>query len=367
MSQKVLFVLCFLSVVFYSSGDRSGRVKKDQCLDDIMTMISIHDNLDRLSVCAEKHQFHCIESDGLLCKIFNRNFECDGKAFCPKPLLAVEELIDNLRSSSHNFNKVVIEAETQNGKNGSLNFSPKTDFFVNLNQRYTRSLTLTNLNMTRMPPFYKKQEFKNIAVSGNNIEQLESHSFFDLPSLVSLDLQYNKIQRLAERSFEKLDILEELNLSNNLLRVLNKNAFVDLRNLKTLSVSNNQLHFIHTDVPRQTASLINLDLSSNEFEEMPDLQEHQNLEFLALNQNRIKKFFCDDRIQSLKKLEIIELNDNNISEFSCDLNRHLPALYSVLLNRNQLTSLSQASFFEYLKLNKGLTIKGKFLFFIVML
>ena len=221
--------------------------------------------------------------------------------------------------------------------------------------------------MTRMPPFYKKQEFKNIAVSGNSIEQLEPYSFFDLPGLVILDLQYNKIQRLAERSFSKLDILEELNLSNNLLRVLNKNAFVDLKNLKTLSVSNNQIHFIHTDVPRQTASLINLDLSSNELEEMPDLQEHQNLEFLALNQNRIKKFFCDDRIQSLKKLEIIELNDNNISEFSCDLNRHLPALYSVLLNRNQLTSLSQASFFEYLKLNKGLTIKGNFLFFILML
>ena len=359
------FVFVLLSVIVCFGTAQKGD--KRDCPDEIDEMLVKYRDLQELyEYCSDKHQFYCIDYDGLLCTILNLNFDCDAdeKIFCPNPMQAVKGVIDRFHEE-YRFDRVAIKS---NGGNGSL--ALPSDFLDSLKRSFLKVLSLENLNLTSVPPFQKLESLKKITISGNSIDFLETHAFFELPHLISLDLRSNKIQQLATETFAKLDRLDDLILSDNLLKVIPNRAFVDMPSLKTLSISENQLHSIDPNALSEITSLVNLDLSSNAFESKPDLQALENLEFLALNQNQIKKIQCDWMYpgdQPYQKLEILELNDNQISEIACDLNLKLPALYSIVLNRNQLTSLSERSFFNFLssnnaRINKMVAIKGTFFF-----
>ena len=355
-------VLVLLGVIFCVSN--AGQPRDPLCSDNIEVELIVCDSIDQLpSFCISKHQFHCIELDGLLCTIFGLSFDCDAETFCPDPMHGVESVMDRFYKQ-YDFRNVAVKANPNNDRNGSLVLSDR--FLHTLNLVATQSLTLINLNLTSMPQFsgsllVEKQRFlKKITISGNSIERLQTRDFFDLPSLISLDLQSNKIQHLSEQAFGKLENLDELNLSNNLLRVIPVFAFFELPSLKTLSIANNQLHLIEPKVPLQFSSLVNLELSSNQLEDMPELSNLSALEFLAMNKNKIKNVRCD-RIEPLQKLEIIELNDNRIAQFDCNLDR-MPGLYTLLLNRNLFNSLKSGAFFNYLNSGKTLSIKGNLLF-----
>lgn len=359
---SVQFVFVLLSLAF-----SVGR-GVEECPDDIDKMLTKYDDLNQLArYCGAKHQFHCNELDGLLCTILNLDFDCDGQAFCPNPLQAISRLMQRFREKKFGFNNVIIEANMNNGRNGSATLPPA--FLDELDRMESESLTLTNLNLTDLPSIKNRKSLKKITIWGNNIEVLNEHTFYELTSLTSLDLQFNKIKQLTERAFAGLDSLEELNLSNNLLTMIKQRAFYKVPGLRTLTISNNQLHFIDPSVFLEIRSLTHLDLSSNDFEELPQLQDLENLEFLAMNENRLKKVRIE-RLNSssndvlsagypFEKLEIIEFNRNNITEFYCD--PRLPSLYNILLNRNLLTSLDKVSLFDYLNLSKMLAIKGNFL------
>lgn len=374
-SVKYVFVL--LSLIFAVSS--VSGVGEDLCPDDLEKMLTKYNDLDQLArYCGAKHQFHCIELDGLLCTIFNLNFDCDagGKAFCPNPLQAIDRLMNRSHNEQFRFGKVIIEANMNNGRNGSLTLPE--GFLDELDRMESESLTLTNLNMTDLPSFKYRKSLKKITIWGNSIEVLKEHAFFELISLTSLDLQFNKIRQLAQRAFMGLDDLDELNLSNNLLMVIEERAFHKMPNLKTLTISNNQLYLIDSTVFFEIRSLTHLELSSNNFEELPELRELENLEFLAMNDNQLKKVRIErlfpssfnrttpqndilSEVYPFEKLEIIEFNRNNITEFYCD--PELPRLYNILLNRNLLTSLSKDMFFSYLNSSKMLAIKGNFWIF----
>ena len=78
---------------------------------------------------------------------------------------------------------------------------------------------------------------KNLNLSKNQIEHLETLAFHLLPSLETIDLSHNKIVQI--QGFEANLKLEKLNLENNYIRVIE--GIGQLENLETLNISNNRI------------------------------------------------------------------------------------------------------------------------------
>lgn len=149
-------------------------------------------------------------------------------------------------------------------------------------------------------------------VSNNQLTELSSNSFQELPSLQTLRMSGNGISEVMERSFTNLPSLMSIDLSNNPVRWIHDDALMGMAYLRMLSIQTTKLRKLGkmmSDAP----SLHTVNLASNQIEAIEDenFESNRQLQILDLSQNRISKVSAK-AFANLDRLRYLNMNSNPI-------------------------------------------------------
>lgn len=165
--------------------------------------------------------------------------------------------------------------------------------------------------------------------------------FDTFPNLTEVELIYSGIELLEEDDFINATNLQRLHLEGNNIHTIGRAAFTKLTNLSILALPTNQLTKIEDFAFADLKHLVRLNLEQNN---LTGLQQNTfsgltNLLELFLNDNQIATI--EDGALYLEKLEELYLQGNKFKTLSPDLVTGTPALLSIVLSRNQLTSIGE--------------------------
>ncbi|KAM3929857.1 trophoblast glycoprotein isoform 1-T2 [Leptodactylus fuscus] len=178
----------------------------------------------------------------------------------------------------------------------------------------------------------------------------------NLPSYVkNLFITSNQIHRLQEGSFhEVLTNLSNLGLSNNHLQELDRHTFRNLPNLKHLDLSNNKLTNI-SDLSFQvggnlSSPLLELDLSNSLYNESmiffiaSALQNGllSNLQKLDLSGNNLL-YLPTGTFNSLSSIKYLDLSNNSLVSLQSGIFTNLESLETLDLRHNSLKNLKNTT------------------------
>lgn len=160
---------------------------------------------------------------------------------------------------------------------------------------------------------------RDIDLSHNQIEHIDSTMFIELPMITNLNLSNNRLTILPDNTFISVNTLIQLDLSFNPLRANFKELFHYLQKLKYLYLSNtNLLTFPHLPLP----DLLILDMDNANIETVPEKSAEQlgKLRKLTLSGNQIQSI-PSHIWNSLPYLKELDLSNNPI-RVSIHLNIH---------------------------------------------
>lgn len=207
-------------------------------------------------------------------------------------------------------------------------------------------------------------DIKILDLSNNQLTELSSRSFQELPSLQTLRMSGNGIGEILQRSFISLPSLMSLDLSNNPTVYIQDGAFAGLTHLRMLSITNTKITRLGKFL-NDVTSIHTVNMVSNQIDALEDdnFETNEQLRMIDLSQNHIttvsSKVFAN-----LKYLRYLSLSSNPIVsvpvlEFSstilhlvdftnCQLEEvpgKMPAsVADYRLGNNKLTELKAASF-----------------------
>ena len=187
---------------------------------------------------------------------------------------------------------------------------------LNLNNNSLTSATLSN------GLFDHTTKLMHLDIGNNQLETLDYSMFKGLFGLQFLKLSVNRIFKIMPYTFKSQQSLFHLDLSYNLLTALNDNILQGLGNLTELSFAGNRLVSIEYATLSVVPRLLYLNLTDNRFQSVPS------------------------GLGGLNKLSHLDLSNNHITNISVESFRNLTDLASLLLNDNQIVSLS-AHLFKY--------------------
>ncbi|XP_066599210.1 toll-like receptor Tollo [Prorops nasuta] len=181
---------------------------------------------------------------------------------------------------------------------------------------------------------------RELDLSNNSIESLQTAAFSGLTRLHSLDLRGNAISFIADRSFEGLASLGVLKLTDNRLSSLPPELFGDPRNLQEIHLRNNSLNVLPPGLFNELTQLLVLDLSRNELTaewvNAATFTGLVRLVVLDLSSNRIARL--DTTVfRDLYSLQILRLQENVLESLPENTFSALYNLHTLLLSDNRLT------------------------------
>lgn len=239
------------------------------------------------------------------------------------------------------------------------------------------SLEYLNLDFNKIVEFPSEvndtnnnYKLKEIRLSYNYINKVNSIFFKRLSELQSLDLSYNRMQNISERCFASLQNLVYLSLAGNLVEFVAAGAFHNLPKLEILDLQENQLIEFSTEYFRNVsgddvdlavnvshnriATLVGgstifvsiLDLSYNSLEVLPKSFFHSmgsSIRQIVLAHNKLMHI---DNLSfgSLPNLQILSLNNNYINSLKRRTFSNLSSLQILDLSHNKLAQLSIEQF-----------------------
>lgn len=139
-------------------------------------------------------------------------------------------------------------------------------------------------NLTRINRFIPRLATK-IDLSGNDLGEVQSHSFIGMTNLSFLFLNNSNIHVLGNRSFAGLSDLKSLYLDHNYIEELQSDMFAGVTTLTALYLDHNEISYIESGVFDHLASLTTLTLSDNNLKQMNDYLSH-----LAFNIRQLTMF-----------------------------------------------------------------------------
>lgn len=159
-------------------------------------------------------------------------------------------------------------------------------------------------------------EVKILDLSNNQITELSSQSFQELPSLTTLRMSGNRIIEISHRSFISLPSLMSLDLSNNPTVQIEDRAFEGLAKLRMLSITNTKITKLGKSL-RDLSTLHSLNMGSNQIEMIQDenFEGNEELRMLDLSQNQITQISTKAFV-NLKYLRYLSLSSNPIVRVS---------------------------------------------------
>jgi Leucine-rich repeat (LRR) protein len=196
--------------------------------------------------------------------------------------------------------------------------------------------------------FKQLDELTILDLSKNRLSNLQAGTF-DLKNLEVLILSENQLQTLSTNLFEGAGKLQSLSLDSN--NIIGISAFNELDNLKFMNLSHNAIKKINFGVFKLPA-LNTLNLSNNKIHTIEEdaFLVAQNLTDLDLSNNKLMKI-GSGMLTGLVQLKIFNLKSNQIGEIVKFPNQ-LKNLQNLTLSSNNLTDLNEETFSELSGLEK---------------
>lgn len=175
-----------------------------------------------------------------------------------------------LSVSRNEINTIESDAFQNNNELLFLNLSsnrirhlhPKT--FADL--QYLKTLDLSNNQLEVLQISINETEISTLYINNNNIKNITSDTFMQMPKLMKLLMGKNKIDKIDVNTFAHLTILEELDLSSNMLSFLPEGWTESLVSLKYLDLCDNEFTSLESLSLTNTLPLITVYLMNNSLE-----------------------------------------------------------------------------------------------------
>lgn len=214
---------------------------------------------------------------------------------------------------------------------------------------YKKSSEIVVLNLSRNLALDVPRDFiqscthlKEIRYTGNEARQLPP-SFSLASKLQVLDVSHNEIDKLEGADLGRLTQLASLKVANNALTEL-PFYFTQFRQLRNLNLSSNGFKRLPSFFG-ELRSLVDLDISFNALDSWPPVEELENLErFWATNNNLSGPI--PDEYRNLSNLKDFDARFNNIT--SIDAITHLPNVEQFTVGHNSITKFE--GFFPKMRL-----------------
>uniref|UniRef100_A0A8D8QA40 Chaoptin n=1 Tax=Cacopsylla melanoneura TaxID=428564 RepID=A0A8D8QA40_9HEMI len=168
---------------------------------------------------------------------------------------------------------------------------------------------------------------RDIDLSHNQIEHIDSTMFIELPMITNLNLSHNRLTILPDNTFISVNTLIQLDLSSNPLRANFKELFHYLQKLKYLFLSNtNLMSFPYLPLP----DLLTLHMSNNNIKEFTEncAELLGKLRRLTLSGNQLQAV-PSHMWSSVPYLKELDLSNNPIRLITKDSFSHLRYLQSL--------------------------------------
>ncbi|XP_012876997.1 PREDICTED: leucine-rich repeat and guanylate kinase domain-containing protein [Dipodomys ordii] len=170
---------------------------------------------------------------------------------------------------------------------------------------YLLELNASQNRLTTFFHFKPPKNLKKVDFSFNHISQMSDLSAYH--GLTKLILDNNEIEEIT--GLEMCNNLTHLSLANNKISVING---LNALPIKILCLSNNQIEKI-TGL-ENLKTLQNLDLSHNQISSLQGLENHDLLEVIDLEDNKVAQLSEIEYIENLPILRVLNLLRNPIQE-----------------------------------------------------
>lgn len=209
-------------------------------------------------------------------------------------------------------------------------------------------LSYNHINKLESFTFYYLVNLQSIIMAGNNIRAIHSSSFNSLPKLMKVILSQNRISFISPGAFVHTPQLTRLDLQMNELRELSLNIFDKQGPNLTFSfnISRNEISALTQEDWRQTIKVSVLDASHNKLIEVPVQFLNTmsgTLTKLNLGYNTIYQIHPLS-FANLTKLETLNLQHNGILSIKRKAFYGLDSLQILDLSHNHLKSLQVSQF-----------------------
>lgn len=204
-------------------------------------------------------------------------------------------------------------------------FEPGRDpykFFSNKNPKFINKVHFKQSRFTEIPSsiFYA---FKNLSLLNLNelgIDHIDPKNIGDASSLLDLHLASNKIKELKDESFVDAPNLESLYLTKNQIGTVGKNSFKGLGELRILALDANKIEVLDKDTFSFNSKLNRIDLGNNLLKEVDSLLFYpcKVLKELIINRNQLISLTLVFEYNFLMKLIA---NHNKIVTLSLDVEK----------------------------------------------
>ena len=251
-----------------------------------------------------------------------------------------------------------------------LNYNNITELqsgiFNNLPALKYLSLNENKIKKLQLGVFDNLSELQSLSLINNDISingTLQLGLFDNLIKLERLDLEDNKITSLQSGIFNNLPALIQLYLNNNQISIIQQGAFNNLPALTQLSLTDNQISIFQQGMLNNLLSLSELYLGNNQLGivggvfgelQLSTFNNLPQLRILYLNNNQIDSISMGSGNQLLS-LEVLHLEDNQISEVQHHAFINLPAL-EILIFNNSHNQMIMTTYYEYYGLSNSVTI-----------
>lgn len=189
-------------------------------------------------------------------------------------------------------------------KNNLENFLFKNNFFKQIITRLNE-LVIIKLNNNKLTKInsnsFKKLLLKELDLSFNFIDEINSNALLWANHLTILNLSHNKLKKIQADLFSQCNILTIINLSNNYLETFEKSTFSGLFKLEILNLANNNLKLIDKELFFQLNRLhtINISLNVNLILKNDTFIHLKYIKYIYLDFENVNKSYYEI-IQSLK-------------------------------------------------------------------
>lgn len=230
-------------------------------------------------------------------------------------------------------------------------------FHFNIHKKL-KEIRLSNnyLDSIESDTFYNLKELNTIMLSYNVIKTLKTSGFKNLNSLLNIVLSFNQIKYIYPNAFINLPNLIKVDLQHNKLKDFNLNIFSNISNKQipmSLNLSHNFITNLYENDKKQAPVYIkSLDLSNNRIQEVPVnfLQTFaDSLRKLYLDFNEIKHLDAT-AFGNLDVLEILSLEHNNIAVVVKRTFIGMPNLQIIDMSFNEISMLTGEQFYFSIKL-----------------
>lgn len=205
-----------------------------------------------------------------------------------------------------------------------------------------RTVNLEHSNLVNLQDktFEAQRKLVQLDLSKNQVTVIRKFTFFGLISLDSLDLSFNSIQVIDGEVFIHMPNLTQLNLGNNQIRELNSSAFSGLGSLEVLRLDNNRIESVAEEVWESLSNLRYLHLAHNQILEL-NPRPLNTLHILDVSFN--PRFNYTNLILP-SSIRSLNLTQTGLQLIPTPLFQFLPSLEILVLNKNNLTSISRNAF-----------------------